>query len=134
MLPFLKWNVRLRCFYLFVLLFIFNRPLAKWVECSPMVRETEVLSQVESYQRLKKWYLMMPWKGVAPSPTPRYSSLQDSKIIRKIVIIWKKKKQKMKHLIIFYNFPISDHPWLGSQTFLTYFSKRYDITYSPAVS
>ena len=62
------------------------------VECSPMVRETKVQSQVESYQRLKKWYLMLPclvlgtkrwgskvkWcnpgKGVAPSPTPRCSS------------------------------------------------------------
>ena len=61
-------------------------------ECSPMVRETGVQSQVESYQRLKKWYLMMPclalriirygsrvkWsnpgKGVAPSPTHRCSS------------------------------------------------------------
>ena len=62
------------------------------VECSPMARETGVQSQVESYQRLKKWYLMSPWltlsiiryisrvkwsnpgKGVAPSPTPWCSS------------------------------------------------------------
>ena len=53
-----------------------------------MVRETGVQSQVESYQRLQKWYLMppcltlsiirhgprvkwtIPGKGVAPSPTP----------------------------------------------------------------
>ena len=53
-----------------------------------MVRETWVQSQVASYQRLKKWYLIPPclklsnirylsrvkWsnpgKGVAPSPTP----------------------------------------------------------------
>ena len=53
-----------------------------------MARETWVQSQVESYQRLKKWYFMPPclalsiirygsrvkWsnpgKGVAPSPTP----------------------------------------------------------------
>ena len=65
---------------------------------SPMVRETGVQSQVESYQRLekkkkkKKWYLIPPcltlstikytsrvkWsnpgKGVPPSPTPRCSS------------------------------------------------------------
>ena len=58
----------------------------------PMVRETKVQSQVESYQKLKKWYLMLPcltlsiirygsrvkWsnpgKGVAPFPTPRCSS------------------------------------------------------------
>ena len=57
-----------------------------------MARETGVQSQVESYQRLKKWYLMLPcitlsniryrsrvkWsnpgKGVAPSPTPWCSS------------------------------------------------------------
>ena len=62
-------------------------------ECSPMARETWVQSQVESYQRLKKWYLMPPcltlsiirygsrvkWsnpgKGVAPSPTPWCSKL-----------------------------------------------------------
>ena len=66
--------------------------LVKWVECSPMVQETRVQSQVESYQRLKKWYLMLPclthsfikyvsrvkWsnpgKGVVPFPTPRCSS------------------------------------------------------------
>ena len=28
------------------------------VHCSPMVRETGLESHVESYQRLKKWYLM----------------------------------------------------------------------------
>ena len=66
--------------------------LVEWVECSPMVRETAVQSQVESYQRLKKWYLIPPcltlsniryvlrveWsnqgEGVAPSPTPQCSS------------------------------------------------------------
>ena len=66
--------------------------LAKRLECSPMARKTWVQSQVESYQRLKKWYLMLPcltlsiiryesrvkWrnpgKGVAPSPTPWCSS------------------------------------------------------------
>ena len=30
-------------------------------ECSPMARETWVQSKVESYQRLKKWYLMPPY-------------------------------------------------------------------------
>ena len=66
-----------------------NRIIGKWVECSPMVRETWVQS---SYQRLWKWYLIPPcltlgnircvsrvkWrnpgKGVAPSPTPQCSS------------------------------------------------------------
>ena len=66
----------------------FTRTLAWWLECSPMARETWVQVQVESYQRLKKWYLMPPFstlsiirygsrvnwsnpgKGVATSPTP----------------------------------------------------------------
>ena len=57
-----------------------------------MVEEIEVQSQVKSYQRLKKWYLMPPcftlsiiklgsrvkWsnpsKGVPPTPTPQCSS------------------------------------------------------------
>ena len=61
--------------------------LAYWVECSPMVRETWVQSQVALYQRLLKWYFIPlcltliniryvsrvkrsnPGKGVAPSPT-----------------------------------------------------------------
>ncbi len=66
-------------------------PLANTLTIMPlfgMGRKTWVQSQVESYQRLKKWYLMPPcltlsniryasrvkWsnpgKGVAPSPTP----------------------------------------------------------------
>ena len=66
--------------------------LAQRLECSPMARETWVQSQVESYQRLQKWYLIPPcltlsivrygsrvkWSnpgnGVAPSPTPWCSS------------------------------------------------------------
>ena len=32
-----------------------------WVECLPIVWETEVQSQVKSYQRLKKWYLIHPY-------------------------------------------------------------------------
>ena len=61
-------------------------------QCSAMVRETWIQSQVASYQRLLKWYLIPPcltlnniryvsrlkWsnpkKGVAPSLTPRCSS------------------------------------------------------------
>ena len=65
-------------------------PLSKWVECSPMVRETRVQYQVKSYQRLKKWYWIPPcltlirylsrakWsnpgKGIVPSPTPQWGS------------------------------------------------------------
>ena len=61
------------------------------VECLPMAWETGVQSQVESYQKLKKWYLIPtcltlniiryvsrvknnPGKGVVPSPTPQCSS------------------------------------------------------------
>ena len=69
-----------------------TRTLAERLECSPMARETRVQSLVDSYQRLKKWYLMPPclthsirmyesrvkWsnpeKGVVPSPTPWCSS------------------------------------------------------------
>ena len=57
--------------------------------CSPMVQETGIQSQVQSYQRLKKWFLIPPcltlsiirygsrikWRnpgnGTAPSTTPR---------------------------------------------------------------
>ena len=34
--------------------------LAYWVECSPVDQKTGFQSQVESYQRLKKCYLMPP--------------------------------------------------------------------------
>ena len=74
------------------------RTLAWWLECSPMARETGVQFQVESCQRLKKWYLMPPcltpsiirywsrvkWsnpgKGVAPSPTSRCSSYREGSL------------------------------------------------------
>ena len=70
----------------------FSRKCELWVECSPVVMETGVQSQVASYQRLLKLYLIPPcltlsniryvsrvkWrnpgKGVAPSPTPQCSS------------------------------------------------------------
>ena len=73
-------------------LFFTSIALAWWVECSPMVRETGVQSRIETYQRLKKWYLITPcltlsiiryvsmvkWsnpgKGVVPFPMPRCSS------------------------------------------------------------
>ena len=66
---------------------------ALWVECLPMTRATRVQTQVASYQRLRKWYLIPlclifsikryvskvnwnnpGWGGVAPSSTPRCSS------------------------------------------------------------
>ena len=70
-----SWNYILKCWfasslsryvlistlYNYYLRIIFvTGPLAKWVECSPIVWKTRVQSQIESYQRLKKWYLMPP--------------------------------------------------------------------------
>ena len=81
-----------------------------------MARETWVQSQVESYQRLKKWYLVPPcltlsiirygsrvkWsnpgKGVAPSPTPWCSKLSEREP--------------------------SGHPRLWSPTLLTYLTQK----------
>ena len=34
--------------------------MAEWVVCSPMIQQTGIQSQIESYQRLKKWYMMPP--------------------------------------------------------------------------
>ena len=58
-----------------------TRNKAYRVQCSPMVQDTKVQSQVESYQRLKKCFLMPPclkWsnpgKGVVLSRTPRCGS------------------------------------------------------------
>ena len=66
---------------------------------SPMVREIGVQSQVESYQRHKKWYWMPPrlalsairwgsrvnWSnlgnGVVPSPTPRCRSYWNGSLL-----------------------------------------------------
>ena len=31
------------------------------IKCSPMVQETWVQSQVESYQKLRKWYFLPPF-------------------------------------------------------------------------
>ena len=48
------------CVYIYIYIYIYMHVcvLALWVECLPMIRETVVQSQVKSYQRLKKWYLM----------------------------------------------------------------------------
>ena len=80
---FLLWNV------LPLLESLYNSVV---VECFPMARETRIQSQVESYQILRKWYLIPPcltlsiikyvsrvkWsnpgKGVAPFPKPWRSS------------------------------------------------------------
>ena len=82
-----------KIYLLFVNVYLhLDRAIGLIVGCSPMVLETVVQSQVESYQRLKKWLLMPPcltlnfirygsrvnWSnpgnGVVPSPTDRCSS------------------------------------------------------------
>ena len=88
-----KVQIPLKAVYInFMLMLFLTGSLALWVECSPMVREIRVQSQVSSYQRLKKWYLIPscltlsiircvsrvkwgnPRERVAPSATPRCSS------------------------------------------------------------
>ena len=76
----------------YILIYIITDSLAWWVEYLTIVLKTNVQSQVESYQRLKIWYLIPPcltliiikyisrvkWsnpeKGVAPFPTPQCCS------------------------------------------------------------
>ena len=78
-------------YFIFIFYFIVV-PLADWIDCSPIVRETRVQSLVDSYQRLQKWYLMPPCltlsiirygsrvkqshsgKGLASTPTPWWCS------------------------------------------------------------
>ena len=40
-------------------IYISNRAIGLMRECSPMVRETRFQSHVKSYQKLKKWYLIL---------------------------------------------------------------------------
>ena len=104
-------------------LWVENYPywLAQEVECSHMIREIWAQSQVTSYQRLKKWYLIPPcltlsntryasrvkWgnpgKGVEPSLTLRCS------------IYWK------GDLLVALDY---GRPWLRSPTLHTYSSSR----------
>ena len=48
------------CVYIYMCIYIYIYPIYKWVQCSPMAWETGVQSEVEPYQRFKKWYLMLP--------------------------------------------------------------------------
>ena len=75
--------------YIYIYIYIERERVLK---CTPMAPQTWIESQVESYQRLKLWYLMPPgltfsivrygsrikWsnpgKGVTPSPTPWFRS------------------------------------------------------------
>ena len=47
--------------YIYIYIYIFiNWPTCQWVKCLPMAQETRVQSQVEHYQRHKRWYLIPP--------------------------------------------------------------------------
>ena len=87
---YINWSTK--CTNTYVSCNIYNSPLAKRVVFMPIAWEIRVKCQVESYQRLKKWYLMPPcltlsivryvsrikWsnpkKRVGPSPMPWCSS------------------------------------------------------------
>ena len=55
-----SWIYFLKIYFLFHKDLIENSNFRLKLACLPMARETWVQSQVESYQRLKKWYLMPP--------------------------------------------------------------------------
>ena len=49
------------CYILIILVIIIlynNQPIGLVIECFPMAQEIRVQSQVESYQKLNKWYLI----------------------------------------------------------------------------
>ena len=61
------------------------KTMAWWLECLPMAQETWIQSQVDSYQRLKKWYVTSPCLTISiirygsklvPFPTPWSCSYQ----------------------------------------------------------
>ena len=58
--PFRGHNSYLQTIYLQIIYIWYICVLAWWLECLSMALETWVQSQAESYQRLKKWYLMPP--------------------------------------------------------------------------
>ena len=71
-------------------IFLKSNLISQWVECSPLLRETKIQSQVESippcltfsiirYVSRIKW--SNPGKGVALSPTPRYSSYRKGSLL-----------------------------------------------------
>ena len=106
-----------------------NWTLAWWLECLPIAWEIWVQSQVESYQRLKKWYLMPPcwtlsimcgsrvkWsypgKGVVPFPTPQCISYWKGNLwvtlnyCRLLYFIINKRKNCL--IVLFLRFPFTN--------------------------
>ena len=83
-------NLKNKMVYIYI--YIYSSLLVLWAECSPMAQETGLQSEIVSYQRLKKWYLIPPYftlsiirhvsrikwsspgNGVAPFLTPWYCS------------------------------------------------------------
>ena len=64
---------KFQVFIIIVIIFI-AVSLAQWLVCSPMAWETRVQSQVKSYQRLKKWYLMPPCLTLKNVSTVKWSN------------------------------------------------------------
>ena len=62
-----------------------NLPIGVVVECSPTSQKTRVQFQVESYQRLKKWYLLPPCLTlyIILFTNPSYRRGYDSRLIFK---------------------------------------------------
>ena len=60
-----------------------------------MVQETGIQSQVESYQRLKKWYLMLPclaltitWLGLRVNECSGYDTKQSDGEVPAVLELW----------------------------------------------
>ena len=114
--------------------------LVYWVECSPVVRETEVQSQVESYLRLKnmlldtlllntqhykvriKGIVEQSGKGVAPSPTPRCGSnwkgsLRVTRVYSRELYLFFTYRQKENMMLLYDNFlQLNNHFWLKKKS------------------
>ena len=110
------------------------------VECSLMARETWIQSQVESYQRLKKWYLVSPcltlsiiryvkrvkWssprKGVLPFPIHRYGRYWKGglrvalyygrQLYLHYLLIWRQNHSKPINMIMIYYCDKKPKKWL----------------------
>ena len=88
-----------------IYIYIYTSPLAYWVEGLPMACETGIQSQVESYKRLKKWYLIPLYltlsiirhvlrvkcsntgKGVMPSPIPHVVAIEKRAFGSPLIIV-----------------------------------------------
>ena len=61
---FIRTNIYV-CLCVSLCMYVYVRVLVSCVDSSPLVRETCIQSQVASYQRLLKWYLIPPCLGLS---------------------------------------------------------------------